>query len=73
MERPAKAYSPRADYGLRHEIISPMETLARSVSTMAPTSTPAATISLVCALAGNRTWLAVCAGDHSGCACRQRR
>ena len=35
-----------------------METLAQSVSTIAPTSTPAATIPLVCALAGNGTWLA---------------
>jgi len=47
-----------ADYGLRREILSPMETLAQSVSTIAPTSTPAATIPLVCALAGNGTWLA---------------
>jgi amino acid transporter len=35
-----------------------METLAQSVSTMAPTTSPAATIPLVCALAGNGTWLA---------------
>src|SRR4029077_11920823 len=49
---------PTADYGLRHEILSPLETLAQSVSTMAPTTTPAATIPLVCALAGNGTWLA---------------
>src|SRR5258708_2815535 len=35
-----------------------METLAELVSTMAPTATPAATIPLVCALAGNGTWLA---------------
>ena len=47
-----------ADYGLRQGILSPMETLAQSVSTMAPTTTPAATIPLVCALAGNGTWLA---------------
>lgn len=46
------------NYGLRHEILSPNETLAQSVSTMAPTTTPAATIPLVCALAGNGTWLA---------------
>jgi amino acid transporter len=43
---------------LRREILSPMETLAQSVSTMAPTTSPAATIPLVCALAGNGTWLA---------------
>jgi amino acid transporter len=45
-------------YGLRREILSPMETLAQSVSTMAPTTTPVATIPLVCALVGNGTWLA---------------
>src|SRR5271168_955666 len=45
-------------YGLRREALSPLETLAQSVSTIAPTSTPAATIPLVCALAGNGTWLA---------------
>jgi amino acid transporter len=50
--------SPATEYGLRHEILSPLETLAQSVSTMAPTTTPAATIPLVCALAGNATWLA---------------
>jgi amino acid transporter len=50
--------SSGTDYGLRREILSPMETLAQSVSTMAPTTTPAATIPLVCALAGNGTWLA---------------
>ena len=47
-----------ADYGLRGEALSPMETLAQSISTIAPTSTPAATIPLVAALAGNGTWLA---------------
>jgi amino acid transporter len=52
------ANPPPADYGLRREILSPMETLAQSVSTIAPTTTPAATIPLVCALAGNGTWLA---------------
>jgi amino acid transporter len=45
-------------YGLRREVLSPVETLAQSVSTIAPTTTPAATIPLVCALAGNGTWLA---------------
>jgi amino acid transporter len=44
--------------GLRNGILSPLETLAQSVSTMAPTTTPAATIPLVFALAGNGTWLA---------------
>lgn len=48
----------KANYGLRGEILSPMEILAQSVSTMAPTTTLAATIPLLCALAGNGTWLA---------------
>ena len=47
-----------ASYGLRQGVLSPMETLAQSVSTIAPTATPVATIPLVCALAGNGTWLA---------------
>jgi amino acid transporter len=47
-----------SSYGLRREVLSPMETLAQSISTVAPTATPVATIPLVCALAGNGTWLA---------------
>ncbi|MGD0566913.1 MAG: APC family permease [Candidatus Sulfotelmatobacter sp.] len=58
MTQTAAEQHPTTDYGLRREILSPMETLAQSVSTMAPTTTPAATIPLVCALAGNGTWLA---------------
>ena len=54
----AQANSDPASYGLRREVLSPMETLAQSVSTIAPTTTPVATIPLVCALAGNGTWLA---------------
>jgi amino acid transporter len=56
MELIAQELSP--EYGLRREILSPLETLAQSVSTIAPTATPAATIPLVFALAGNGTWLA---------------
>ena len=58
MEQPTQAGSPSVGYGLRRDALSPMETLAQSVSTIAPTTTPAATIPLVCALAGNGTWLA---------------
>src|ERR1700734_3943989 len=50
--------SEAAGYGLRRCALSPLETLAQSVSTIAPTTTPAATIPLVCALSGNGTWLA---------------
>jgi amino acid transporter len=44
--------------GLRPGILSPMETLAQSISTIAPTTSPTMTIPLVFALAGNGTWLA---------------
>src|ERR1700730_6505107 len=54
----AQAKTELTSYGLRREVLSPMETLAQSVSTIAPTTTPVATIPLVCALAGNGTWLA---------------
>jgi amino acid transporter len=57
-ETTTQSSSESAGYGLRREVLSPMETLAQSVSTIAPTTTPAATIPLVCALAGNGTWLA---------------
>jgi len=55
---PATTEPQIVEYGLRGGVLSPMETLAQSVSTIAPTSTPAATIPLVAALAGNGTWLA---------------
>ncbi|HXW61739.1 MAG TPA: APC family permease [Candidatus Acidoferrales bacterium] len=55
---PSAPGSVKPHYGLRHEVLSAMETLAQSVSTMAPSSTPAVTIPLACALAGNGTWLA---------------
>ena len=58
MEPPTQVDSQSAGYGLRRDALSPLETLAQSVSTIAPTTTPAATIPLVCALAGNGTWLA---------------
>src|SRR6202790_1016870 len=53
-----EAYAEKSGYGLRREALSPVETLAQSVSTISPTATPVATIPLVCALAGNGTWLA---------------
>jgi len=58
MKTPTQAGAQPGGYGLRRDALSPMETLAQSVSTIAPTTTPAATIPLVCALAGNGTWLA---------------
>jgi amino acid transporter len=53
-----EAHHEKAGYGLRRAALSPVETLAQSVSTISPTATPVATIPLVCALAGNGTWLA---------------
>jgi amino acid transporter len=44
--------------GLRHDILTPLETLSQSISAVAPTTSPALTIPLVFALAGNGTWLA---------------
>jgi len=58
MNEPVAARSESSGYGLRRAVLSPFETLAQSVSTIAPATTPAATIALVCALAGNGTWLA---------------
>lgn len=43
-------------YGLHSAVLSPLETLAQSVSTMAPSTSPSLTIPLVFALAGNGTW-----------------
>jgi amino acid transporter len=53
-----EAHQEKTGYGLRRAALSPVETLAQSVSTISPTATPVATIPLVCALAGNGTWLA---------------
>jgi amino acid transporter len=50
--------SKAAGYGLRQAVLSPVETLAQSISFMCPTLTPFATLPLVFALAGNATWLA---------------
>src|SRR6202011_2885272 len=66
MELAAPEHAKGADYGLRSGVLSPMETLAQSVSTMAPTTTPVATIPLVCALAGNGTWLAYVLATGAG-------
>ena len=56
-----QALAPTAEApatGLRANILSPIETLAQSISTIAPTTTPTMTIPLVFVLAGNGTWLA---------------
>jgi amino acid transporter len=43
-------------YGLHAGVLGPIETLAQSVSAMAPSTSPSLTIPLVFALAGSATW-----------------
>ena len=54
----SEAPAGRVEYGLRHNILTPWETLAQSVAAIAPTTSPVLTIPLVFALAGNGTWAA---------------
>ncbi len=54
--QPAVATQP--GYGLQRHTLGPLETLAQSISTMGPTCSPAMTVPLVFASAGNGTWLA---------------
>ncbi|HUA91206.1 MAG TPA: APC family permease [Terracidiphilus sp.] len=53
---PASVAEPA--YGLERHVLGPMETLAQSISTMGPTCSPAMTVPLVFASAGNGTWIA---------------
>ncbi len=57
VDGPVAAAEHAPSYGLRQHSLSPLETLAQSISTMAPTTSPTMTIPLVFALAGNGTWL----------------
>lgn len=55
--RPPSAPSGAApNYGLHANALGPIETLAQSVSAVAPSTSPSLTIPLVFALAGNATW-----------------
>jgi amino acid transporter len=56
-EEVAATEPPRA-YHLREHILSPLETLAQSISTIAPSASPTLTVPAVFALAGQGTWLA---------------
>jgi amino acid transporter len=58
MDQALVAIAEAPNSGLRANSLSPMETLAQSISTIAPTTTPTMTIPLVFVLAGNGTWLA---------------
>jgi amino acid transporter len=54
--QPETSTSP--SYGLQRHTLGPLEALAQSLSTMGPTCSPAMTVPLVFASAGNGTWLA---------------
>lgn len=56
-ERNVSAHGNGAEsYGLRKGVLGPVETLAQSVSAMAPSTSACLTIPLVFAYAGNATW-----------------
>jgi amino acid transporter len=57
MEEP-QAETGVQHYGLQQNVLGPLEALAQSISTMGPTCSPAMTVPLVFASAGNGTWLA---------------
>jgi amino acid transporter len=57
-----RSITEMSGYGLRQASLSPMETLAQSVSGACPTLTPFVTVPLVYTLAGNGTWLAYVLG-----------
>jgi len=52
----SQVYAQSESYGLRTGVLGPVETLAQSVSAMAPSTSASLTIPLVFALAGNATW-----------------
>ena len=58
LEPNAGPINPAVVSGLRAGTLSPFETLAQSISAIAPVTTPSMTIPLVFVLAGNGTWLA---------------
>lgn len=51
-----QVYAQGESYGLHAGVLGPVETLAQSVSAMAPSTSASLTIPLVFALAGNATW-----------------
>ena len=55
---PKTATSPPPSYGLQQQVLSPLETLAQSISLIAPSTTPALTVPLVFGLAAAGAGLA---------------
>jgi amino acid transporter len=58
METLAEPTRTTGTAGLRRNILTPIEVLAQSISTIAPVTTPALTVPLVFAIVGNGTWFA---------------
>ncbi len=52
----------RSLHGLKHECLSYGEVLAQSIAVIAPTTVPAAVLSLIFASSGNGTWLSLLLG-----------
>lgn len=52
------ATSNSDSYGLKNQVLSPLETFGQSVANIAPTGTPTVVIPLVFAAAGSGTWFA---------------
>jgi len=50
--------SSTESYGLKSQVLSPLEVFGQSVANIAPTATPTVVIPLVFAVAGGATWLA---------------
>ena len=48
---------PQTPTGLKHGVLSPLETLAQSIAGIAPSATPGMLIPIVFSFAGNGTWL----------------
>jgi amino acid transporter len=55
---PATTRTEDHSYGLRHQVLSPIEVLGQSIANIAPTGTPVLVIPLVFAAAGKATWFA---------------
>lgn len=57
-----KSVSPPSHHGLKPDCLPYREVLAQSFAVIAPTTTPAANLALIYALAGNGTWLSFTLG-----------
>ena len=58
LETPASDLESTSAFGLRKQVLSPLETLAQSISAIAPSTSAALTVPLVFALAGEGTCIA---------------